>query len=231
MKFKNCFWKHLFSPDKPRFVKELILALDVEERRIALKIAEEIGDLIDRIKVNYPLVLSSGIKILSELAEIKPVIADFKIADVPHICSKIADLAFRNNAKAIIAHGFIGSDSLKAITGVAKRFDGEVYVVTELSSPGGEEFMSKVSLEIAMKAKETGCDGLIAPATRIDRLKDIRKVAENMKILCPGIGVQGGSVEALKFADGIIVGRSIYEAENPRSEAKRLREYVQAYSF
>ncbi|MEM0302551.1 MAG: orotidine-5'-phosphate decarboxylase [Archaeoglobaceae archaeon] len=211
-------------------MKELILALDVEERRIALKIAEELCDLVDRFKVNYPLVLSSGIRIISELSEIKPVIADLKIADVPHISAKIAEIAFRNDAKAVIAHGFAGSDSLKAMLSVAKRFGGELYIVTELSSPGGEEFMSKFSLEIVKKAKEIGCQGLIAPATRIERLKEIKEVAGEMKILCPGIGAQGGSLEALRFADGIIVGRSIYEAENPRKEAKKLREYVQAYS-
>ncbi|MDI9610791.1 MAG: orotidine-5'-phosphate decarboxylase [Archaeoglobales archaeon] len=211
-------------------MKELILALDVEERRIAFKIAEELGDLVDRFKVNYPLILSSGIGVISELSEIKPVIADLKIADVPHISAKIAEIAFRNDAKAVIAHGFAGSDSLKAVFNVAKRFGGELYVVTELSSPGGEEFMNKFSLEIVKKAKEIGCQGLIAPATRIERLREIKEVAGEMKILCPGVGAQGGSLEALRFADGIIVGRSIYEAENPRKEAKKLREYVQAYS-
>jgi len=212
-------------------VKELILALDVEERRISLRIAEEVCDLVDRFKVNYPLILSSGIRIISELSEMKPVIADLKIADVPHVSSKIADLAFRNDAEAVIAHGFVGSDSLKSVVNVAKRFNGEVYVVTELSSPGGEEFMSKFSLEIAKKAKEIGCHGLIAPATRLERLRAIRETAGEMRILCPGVGAQGGSLESLRYADGIIVGRSIYEADNPRQEARRFREYVQTYSF
>lgn len=212
-------------------MKELILALDVEERRIALRIAEELSDLVDGFKVNYPLILSAGIRIISELSQTKRVIADLKIADIPHISSKIADIAFRNDAEAVIVHGFAGSDTLKAVLSVARRFGGEVYVVTELSSPGGEEFMGKVSKEIAAKAKEIGCDGLIAPATRIEKLREIREIAGELKILCPGVGVQGGSIEALRYADGIIVGRSIYEAENPRSEAKRLRENVQAYSL
>jgi orotidine-5'-phosphate decarboxylase len=228
---KIVFGKSLFATYRAESVKELILALDVEERKIAVRIAEELSDVIDRFKVNYPLILSSGIRIISELSEMKPVIADLKIADVPHVSSKIADLAFRNDAKAVVVHGFVGSDSLKSVMNVARRFDGEVYVVTELSSPGGEEFMSKVSLEIAKKAKEIGCHGLIAPATRLERLKEIRSVAGEMRILCPGVGVQGGTLEALRYADGIIVGRSIYEADNPRQEAKRFREYVQTYSL
>ncbi|MEM1578840.1 MAG: orotidine-5'-phosphate decarboxylase [Archaeoglobaceae archaeon] len=212
-------------------MKELILALDIEDRKAALKIAENLSDLIDKFKVNYPLILATGIKIISELAEIKPVIADLKIADVPHISARIAEIAFRSEAKAVIIHGFAGSDSISSVLNVSKRYGGEVYVVTELSSEGGGEFMGKFSLEVARKAKELGCDGLIAPATRIDKLREIREVAKDIKILCPGVGVQGGTVEALKFADGIIVGRSIYLADNPREVAKELRGHVQAYSF
>lgn len=212
-------------------MKELILALDLEDRRAALKIAENLADLVDRFKVNYPLILSSGIKVISELSEIKPVIADMKIADVPHISARIAEIAFRNDARAIIVHGFAGSDSIKAVLDVSKRYDGEVYVVTELSSEGGAEFMGRLSIEIAEKARDLGCHGLVAPATRIEKLKTIREVAKGMKILCPGIGAQGGSLEALKFADAIIVGRSVYLSENPREAAKKLREHVQAYSL
>ncbi|MEM0350487.1 MAG: orotidine-5'-phosphate decarboxylase [Archaeoglobaceae archaeon] len=212
-------------------MKELILALDIEDKKAALKIAENLSDLVDRFKVNYPLILSAGVKILSELSEIKSVIADLKIADVPHISAKIADIAFRNEAKAVIVHGFVGSDSLKAVLNVSKKYDGEVYVVTELSSEGGREFMESVSLEIAKKAMKIGCHGLIAPATRIEKLKMIREIAGNMKIFCPGIGAQGGSFEAIKYADGLIVGRAIYLAEKPREVAKEIREYVQAHSI
>ncbi|MFN3384661.1 MAG: orotidine-5'-phosphate decarboxylase [Archaeoglobaceae archaeon] len=211
-------------------MKELVLALDIEDRRVALKIAENLADLVDKFKVNYPLVLSAGVKVISDLAEIKPVIADLKIADVPHISARIAEIAFRNDAKAVIVHGFVGSDSIKAVLNVSKRYEGEVYVVTELSSEGGAEFMEKFSLEIAERARDLGCQGLIAPATRIERLRAIREVAKEMKILCPGIGAQGGSLDALRFADAIIVGRSIYLAENPREVAKEFKDYVQAYS-
>jgi orotidine-5'-phosphate decarboxylase len=44
--------------------------------------------------------------------------------------------------------------------------------------------------------------------------------------LTPGIGAQGGKVrDAIKAgADYVIVGRSIYESENPREVARRLYE-------
>ena len=205
----------------------IVVALDVDDTSIAAKIAE----WVDAIKVNYPLVLSKGISVIRELAACKPVIADFKIADVPHISAKIAELAFKNGAKAVITHGFTGSDSVKAVLKVASQFDGEVYVVSELSSEGGKEFMTGVSEKIVEMAKKLGCSGIIAPATRPERIKKLREIAGNMQILSPGVGAQGGkAVEAIRAgADFIIVGRSIYEGDavkNAKALAEQLREVL-----
>ncbi len=208
-------------------MKKLVLALDVMDAERAVNLAKEVSDLIDAIKVNYPLVLSAGVEIIERLAEIGPVIADFKIADIPYTSSLIARIAFEKGTSAVIVHGFTGSDTVRAVVEVAEEHEGKVYVVTELSSPGGEEFMSRVSLKIVEMARRLGCHGLIAPSTRIDRLAEIRKAANNMEILCPGIGAQGGSIEALKYADGIIVGRGIYAADDPRKEAKRYRNMIE----
>jgi orotidine-5'-phosphate decarboxylase len=207
-------------------MKELILALDVMNEKKALDIAERVRDSVDRIKVNYPLVLSSGIQIIGKLSSIKPVIADFKIADIPYTSSLIAEAAFRAGAEAVIAHGFCGSDMLKALLEVSERYNGEIYVVTELSSSGGQQFMAAHSVEIARMARELGCHGLIAPATRVDRISKIRDVAGRLKIYSPGVGYQGGSLEALRYADGIIVGRSIYLADNPEFVAAQLRRRI-----
>ena len=210
-------------------MKELVFALDVTEKNKALNLGEEVAQYIDKIKVNYPLVLSSGIKIIKELSNVKPVIADFKIADIPYTSSLIADIAFENGASAVIVHGFSGSDTIKAVLEVAERYGGEVYVVTELSSKGGEEFMAKHSYEIIKLATSLGCHGLIAPATRIERLARVKEIAQNMKVLAPGVGVQGGSLEVLRYADGIIVGRSIYMAESPRRAAEEIRRGMDGY--
>ena len=206
----------------------LILALDVMDAEKALKIAERVSEYVDAIKVNYPLALSAGIDIISKLADLKPVIADFKIADIPYTSSLIADIAFRNKASAVIAHGFAGSDTLKAILDVANEYKGEVYVVTELSSEGGREFLASASNRIAELARRLGCHGIIAPATRVERVAELRKIVGEMKVISPGVGVQGGKVEDVikAGADYIIVGRSIYTAENPEEVAREFRERV-----
>ncbi|MET1124334.1 MAG: orotidine-5'-phosphate decarboxylase [Archaeoglobaceae archaeon] len=205
-------------------MKQLILALDVLDAERAIRIAEDVRGFVDALKVNYPLVLSAGLQIVGELRRIKPVIADFKIADVPHVSSTIAKLAFESGAKAVIVHGFVGSDTVESVLSVAENFGGEVYVVSELSSRGGEEFMSQVSLRIVEMARRLGCHGVVAPATRVERVRRIKEVAGSMKVLCPGIGAQGGSLEVLDYADGIIVGRAIYEAEDPKKAAIEMRK-------
>ncbi len=206
-----------------------MLALDVLNKNQALKVAKEVADYIDRIKVNYPLTLSAGIDVIDKLAEIKPVIADFKVADIPYTSSLIAEIAFKAGAESIIVHGFVGSDTVRAVLDVAEKYGGKVYVVTELSSHGGEEFMAAHSLKIAEMAKNLGCHGLIAPATRVDKLAKIRKVAGKLEILCPGIGAQKGSLEAIKYCDGIIVGRSIYASDDVRKAAKEFRRVLNEF--
>jgi len=209
----------------------LILALDIVDGKRALEIAEKTSKYISAIKVNYPLILSSGIEIIEELSKIKPVIADFKIADIPYTSSLISEIAFSHGAKGIIVHGFAGSDTVSEVKRVADKFDGEVYVVTELSSKGGQEFMGKHSDEIIEMAKKLKVDGLIAPATRVDRVREIKERSDGLRILCPGIITQGGSVEEVikAGADGIIVGRAIYNAPNPEKEAEKIRKLLDKF--
>lgn len=203
----------------------LILALDLKDREKALSVAESVKEHVDVIKVNYPLVLSCGVEIIGELSEIRPVIADFKIADIPFTSSAIAEIAFESGARAVICHGFVGRDVVEEVVKVAKRYSGEVYVVAELSSEGAREFMQPVAEKIVEIANNVGCHGIIAPATRPERVEKLRRLARGLKIISPGVGAQGGKVEEIaKFVDGIIVGRSIYGAENPVEAAKRFKE-------
>jgi len=203
---------------------ELILALDVLERNKALRVANDVKEFISHIKVNYPLILSSGIKIIEELSKIRPVIADFKIADIPYTSSLIAKIAFENCAKAVIVHGFARRETVKEVLSVAKDYDGEVYVVTELTS--SEEFFKDVSDRIAEMAVDLGCHGIVAPSTRPERVKRLKEIVGGLKILCPGIGAQGGSLEVVRYATHVIVGRAIYNSENPRESAKEILKAI-----
>jgi orotidine-5'-phosphate decarboxylase len=202
---------------------ELILALDTTAKKEALAIAHACAPHIDAIKLGYPLVLSCGLEIAGELDTLDlPLIADFKIADIPNTNRLIAEQVFDAGFASLICHGFTGKDSILACVDVAEDYGGACFVVAEMSHPGGTAFFHGGAAEkIAGLAMECGADGIIAPATRPERVKVLRKIVGNRKILSPGVGAQGGDPAALAgLVDGIIIGRAIYEAEDPAVAAE-----------
>jgi orotidine-5'-phosphate decarboxylase len=198
----------------------LILALDVTDEGRALAVAEQVKTHVDAIKVNWPLVLASSPGIVTKLSELAPVICDFKVADIPNTSRLITEQAKRLGASGIIMQGFVGRDSLRAIVKAGQGMD--VFVVTEMSHPGGQEFTGPVAEKIAAMAREEGASGIVAPATRPERIAELRMAIGNLLILSPGVGVQGGSAaDAVRNgADYVIVGRAIYESEEPRKAAE-----------
>jgi len=202
---------------------ELILALDVTEKKKALAIAHECAPYLDAIKLGYPLILSCGLSIARSLEdEDLPLLADFKVADIPNTNRLIAEQAFDAGFSSIICHGFTGKDAVQACVDTSSDYGGACFVVAEMSHPGATEFFKGRTAErIAHLAIECGADGIIAPATHPERVRLLRDIVGNRKILSPGVGAQGGNADAVaRLADGIIVGRAIYDAEKPGDAAE-----------
>lgn len=202
----------------------IILALDEVREERAIWVAEQVADLVDAIKINWPLVLSTSPEMITRLSKLAPVICDFKVADIPNTASLIVTQAVKRGAEGVIVHGFTGSDSVKAAVEAAGG--RQIFVVTEMSHPGGAEHTAQAAESIARMAVDCGASGIIAPATRPERVAKMRSIIGDLLILSPGVGVQGGSASDTlsKGADYVIVGRSIYGAEDPREATSRLVE-------
>lgn len=202
---------------------ELILALDVTGKRQAKRIVKSCAPHLDAIKLGYPLILSCGLEFAGELEDLDlPLIADFKVADIPNTNRLIAEQVFDAGFSSIICHGFTGGDAVHACVDVAADYGGACFVVAEMSHPGATAFFHGGTAEkIAALAMECGADGIIAPATRPERVTALRKIVGSRKILSPGVGAQGGDAAAVaKIVDGIIVGRAIYGTEDPAAAAE-----------
>ena len=203
---------------------ELILALDTTEKKQALTVAKACAPQLDAIKLGYPLILSCGLAFAGEFEQFDlPLIADFKVADIPNTNRLIAEQVFDAGFASIICHGFTGRDAVQACVDIAADYGGSCFVVAEMSHPGATSFFHGGTAElIANLAMECGADGIIAPATRPERVKLLRTIVGTRKILSPGVGAQGGDAAAIaEMVDGIIIGRAIYEAEDPAAAAER----------
>jgi orotidine-5'-phosphate decarboxylase len=171
------------------------------------------------------LILAAGPEIIREMSKVKDIICDMKIADIPNTNRLIVEQAMARGASAVICHGFTGDDSVKACVDAAK---GQAFVVTEMSHPGGKQFTAPIADKLAALAKSAGARGIVAPATRPERISELRKIIGSMEIISPGVGAQGGKAsDAIRAgADFIIVGRAIYESPDPRNAARAVAEEV-----
>ncbi len=208
----------------------IILAMDLLTINGALEVGNSVIKYLDTIKIGYPLVLSEGLEAIGMVKEEFDcnIIADFKVADIPETNKKIADLTFKAGADAIIVHGFVGPDSVKACMDSAEEFGTEVFLLTEMSHPGASKFLQQSAEAIAIMGMEMGLKNYVAPSTKPDRLEKIRDVVgRDSFIISPGVGVQGGDpCKTLEFADALIVGRSIYSSEYPEKVVKSIIDSI-----
>lgn len=208
----------------------IILAMDLMDLNEAERVCESINEYIDTIKIGYPLTLAEG---LSTIGFFKDnfdykVICDYKVADIPATNEKIANQTFNAGADAIICHGFVGPDSVEACKISAEEHGTDVFLLTEMSHPGAVKFLQKDADEIARMGVKMGIDNYVAPSTRLDRLSQIREiVGKEAFIISPGVGTQGGDPkETLRYSNALIIGRSIYNAEDPKEATKGIIDSI-----
>ncbi len=207
----------------------IMLALDLPDQGTALHLLDRVASEIDVIKFNYPLVLREGLEIITRVKETygRPILADFKIADVPVTNNRIIDLCREAGADGVMVQGFIGIDAIQAAIEAAGEM--KVFVVTQLTNPGGLDFTGRFTEEFAGLARMLGAAGVQAPGNRPEVVRKVRQiVGEEMMIACCGIGTQGG-----KFGEAIgaggdfeIIGRAIYQSPDPARTTAEIREAI-----
>jgi len=130
-----------------------------------------------------------------------PVLLDAKRADIGNTARQYATVL--EYVDAITANPYMGRDSLQPF------FDHEetgVFVLCRTSNPGGSDLQS---LELASGEplyervaaladvwNANGNVGLVVGATAPEELERVRELVPSMPFLVPGVGTQGGDVEA-----------------------------------
>ncbi|HEX7417270.1 MAG TPA: orotidine-5'-phosphate decarboxylase [Steroidobacteraceae bacterium] len=151
-----------------------------------------------------------------------PVLLDAKRGDVGHTAERYAIEAFeRYGADAVTVNPYLGSDSLAPFL---KYRDRGVFVVCRTSNAGardlqdletgGGRLFEAVARLAATAWNEHGNCGLVVGATYPRDLAAVRAIVDDMPLLLPGVGAQGGDVAAAVTSgrtargDGLLVSSS-----------------------
>ncbi|MET0733605.1 MAG: orotidine-5'-phosphate decarboxylase [Casimicrobiaceae bacterium] len=146
-----------------------------------------------------------------------PVILDAKRGDIGSTARHYAAEAFeRYGADAVTLNPYLGHDSVAPFL---ERADKGVILLCRTSNPGGKDFQAldcggqplylRVAETIAREWNENGNCALVTGATWPEELGKVRAVVGDMPLLVPGIGAQGGDVEAVMAQGSTIDGRGL----------------------
>src|SRR2546430_8508798 len=130
-----------------RLGHRVILALDVTDPSRARSIARAVKSDVDAIKVGWATLLSGGTELIRELAGLGYLLADMRTAEIPNTTRLIVEQVAALGASGIVTQGFVGEDSVRAAVDAAGP--GAVFVITEVSPPGGAQFNSPHAEEMA----------------------------------------------------------------------------------
>lgn len=181
-----------------------------------------------------------------------PVILDSKRGDIGSTAQHYASEAFdRYRADAVTANPYLGRDSVQPFL---DRADRGVVVLCRTSNPGagdlqdlvvdGRPLYQHVAHKVAHEWNSHGNCALVVGATWPEQLREVRAIVGEVPFLVPGVGAQGGDVEAVvknaKTADGtgLMVSSSraiLYAsggadyAQAAAQAAKSLRDEINAY--
>ncbi len=161
-----------------------------------------------------------------------PVVLDGKRADIGNTARYYAKLL--DIGDAITVNPFMGRDSLEPF--LAKEEAG-VFVLCRTSNKGGGDiqdltldtgqFVYERVAELAADWDTVGNVGLVVGATAPDELEQIREVAPSLPFLVPGVGAQGGDVEAA-VEYGITDGVGLVNSSRGIIYAQEGEEFAQA---
>ena len=176
-----------------------------------------------------------------------PTILDAKRGDIGETSKQYAREIFdRYGADAATVNPYMGTDSLQPFL---QRKDKGIFILCRTSNPGAEDLQKNCYPQVAELAAKKWNDNhnvaLVVGATAPREMKEIRSIVGNdMPLLVPGIGSQGGDLATCMSAGknpsgrGLLISssRSIIYADGSKNFAHaarqattRLRDNINGY--
>jgi len=174
-----------------------------------------------------------------------PVLLDAKRGDIATTSEAYAAAVFDQlGAHAVTVAPYVGLDGLQPFFDRPGR---AAFILCKTSNPGADEFQAlaaagqngaqplyQIVAERVQAASGAGRVGLVMGATYPAEMAHVRALAPDLWFLVPGVGSQGGDLQATLAAglraDGlgllINVSRGISQSADPRAEARRIAAQI-----
>lgn len=233
--------------------KFICVGLDKGDFEFDKKIIDQTFDLVCAYKPQsafYESNGSAGLESLKKTIEYihqkdlsLPVILDAKRADIGNTNEAYVKAIFDDlGADAVTVHPYLGKEALEPFL---KRADKGIIVLVRTSNPGAGEFQDLsvegkplyqvIAEHVSKEWNKNGNCAVVVGATYPIELKKVREIIGDMSILVPGIGAQGGDLEATiknglnSKKQGLIISssRGIIFAPSPRKAAEDLQLQIQ----
>jgi len=173
-------------------------------------IVKATADLVCAYKPNAAFYEALGAPGIEALAAIRgmmpaniPLILDVKRGDIGNTADRYAAFAYDViGADAVTVNPYMGFDAIKPFLRPGKG----VFVLCLTSNPSSTDFQllnsgwEPLFMQVARTAvtwAEMGEIGLVVGATKPEYLRRIRDAVGDMPILVPGVGAQGGDLQAV----------------------------------
>jgi orotidine-5'-phosphate decarboxylase len=181
-------------------------------------------------------------RLMAEIPSDIPAILDAKRGDIGNTSRMYARFLFeRLGGDAATVSPYLGADSLEPFL----EFPGHcIFVLCVTSNPGAADFQFDGApplyhrvIALCRRLAMQGEVGLVAGATHIEQMKEVRSLFPDGPLLVPGLGVQGGDLPAAvgaatrgNTAPAVFnVSRGILYADNgpnfAEAAARKAREY------
>ena len=224
---------------------ELCVALDLPTKQENLELIQKIKDHNVWLKVGLRTYIRDGEDFLKAIKEINPefkIFLDLKLYDIPNTMADAAESIMNLGVDMFNVHASAGKRAMKTVMQRLEKYEKRplVLAVTALTSFSEDEFGEVYEKDIAQKAdqfakdaKISGLDGVVCSAFESESIKNI--TGKSFMTLTPGIrpfGEDAGDqkrVADVAYAkdakvDFIVVGRPIYQADDPSDVVKKILE-------
>jgi len=224
---------------------ELCVALDLPTKEENLDLVHQIKEYDVWLKVGLRTYIRDGEDFLKAIKKINPdfkIFLDLKLYDIPNTMADSAESIMGLGVDMFNVHASAGKRAMGEVMSRLEKYKSRpiVLAVTALTSFTEDEFGAVYEKSIADKADQfakdamdSGLDGVVCSAFESESIKNITN--EKFMTLTPGIrpfGEDAGDqkrVADIAFAknalvDFIVVGRPIYQSENPSEVVKNILE-------